>query len=293
MPLELRDLRYFLAVADELQITRAAARLHVSQPTLSQAMERLERNVGASLLLRHSGGVGLTAAGEVLVAKATAALAAVDDAVAAVTANLPEPLAVGFLPPVHEAAGAAVTALRAGHGDLDVRWVALDYADQLSRLRGSTVDVAFVWAPYDDVDVSFAEVTSEAQVILMASDHPLASRPAVTSDDVGDTRDRRLWRSAGEVLLDPCHLSDRAGYRRTHGGRVPATIDETWALVASGQATALAPASVAQAYARSGVIQRRVVDAAPAVLAIAWRSADTRPQIQALVELAASTRPAR
>src|SRR5688500_18445134 len=123
MALELRDLRYFLVVAEELHITRAAARLHVSQPTLSQAIERLEREVGAPLLVRHSGGVNLTAAGEMLVVKATAALAAVDDAIAAVAGVGPESLTVGFVPPVHDVAGAAVAALRAGYPGVDVRWV--------------------------------------------------------------------------------------------------------------------------------------------------------------------------
>jgi DNA-binding transcriptional LysR family regulator len=284
MPLELRDLRYFLIVAEERQITRAAARLHVSQPTLSQAMERLERNVGASLLVRHSGGVDLTAAGELFVSKATACLAAVDDAVAAVTTNALEPLAVGFLPPVHAAAGAAIGAFRDRHRDVDVRWVALDYAGQLSRLRRSSVDVAFVWAPYDDVDIAFAAVVSEAQVVLMARDHPLAAKRELTYDDLDDVRDPA---GEGQTLLDPCYLTDTAGYGRRHAGRVPATMDETWARVASDYALALAPASVAQAHASAGVVCRRVVGGPPAVLALAWRCGDTRPEIRDLVELSA------
>jgi DNA-binding transcriptional LysR family regulator len=290
MPLELRDLRYFLAVADELQITRAAARLHVSQPTLSEAMERLERLVGASLLLRHPGGVGLTAAGEVLVAKATAALSAVDDAIAAVVAAPPEPLAIGFVPPLHEAADAMVTTFRATHPDVEVRWVALDYAGHMSRVRNSSVDVAFVWAPYDDVNIAFAAVASEALVVLMASDHPLARRDVLRYHDVTDGSDPPMRRDPPQVLLDPLYLADRTGYRRRHGGRVPASMDETWALVASGQAAALAPASVAPPYARGGVIWRELVGAPPAVLVVARRRADDRSEIRAFV---ASTMPTR
>jgi DNA-binding transcriptional LysR family regulator len=290
MPLELRDLRYFLAVADELQITRAAARLHVSQPTLSEAMERLERIVGASLLLRHSGGVALTAAGEVLVAKATAALSAVDDAVAAVAAAAPEPLAIGFVPPLHDAADAKVTAFRATHPDVEVRWVALEYAGHVSRLRNSLVDVAFVWAPYDDVNIAFAAVASEALVVLMARDHALAIKDALTYGELIEAGDPTLRRDPPQMLLDPLYLADRTGYRRRHGGRVPASMDETWALVASGQAAALAPASVAQTYARGGVIWRELVGAPPAVLAVARRRADDRSEIRAFM---ASTRPTR
>ncbi|MDP8909159.1 MAG: LysR family transcriptional regulator [Chloroflexota bacterium] len=293
MPLELRDLRYFLVVAEECQITRAAARLHVSQPTLSQAMERLERNVGASLLVRHPGGVGLTVAGELFVSKATACLAAVDDAVAAVTTNTPEPLAIGFLPPVHAATGAAVSAFRDRHRDVDVRWVALDYAGQLSRLRNSSVDVAFLWAPYDDVDIDFAAVVSEARVVLIARDHPLAAKRRLTYADLCDMRDPHSWAGEGHALLDPCYLTDTAGYGRRHARRPPATMGETWARVASGHALALVPASVAEAHASAGVVWRSLVDVPPAVLALAWRRADRRAEIRDLVRLAAFSGRAR
>src|SRR6266516_530672 len=76
----LRQLHYFVAVAEEGQLTRAASKLHIAQPALSQAIAQLESQLGVQLLARHARGVDLTPAGEVFFAKARAALAAVADA---------------------------------------------------------------------------------------------------------------------------------------------------------------------------------------------------------------------
>jgi DNA-binding transcriptional LysR family regulator len=81
MALTLRDLRYFVVVADELNMTRAAARLHLSQPALSTAVQRLEHEVGVALLQRHARGVALTPAGAAFASKARVALATAEDAV--------------------------------------------------------------------------------------------------------------------------------------------------------------------------------------------------------------------
>jgi DNA-binding transcriptional LysR family regulator len=285
MAVELRDLRYFLVVAEELQVTRAAARLHVSQPTLSQAIDRLERQVGAPLFTRHAAGVRLTAAGQVLVTKATAALAAVDEAIAAVAEAPPESLTIGFVPPVHDAAGAAAAALRSSHVDVDLRWVALDYAGTLHALRRAAIDVAFVWARSADPALSFASVIAERQTVLVARDHPLAARPAVSFDDLRHITER----SSRQLLLDPCALTEpRAPQERARP--LPPTMDEIWALVASHEAVALVPASVGRRSARAGVVMRPVFDRPDAVLAVAWRTADTRREVTTVVTLASSMR---
>jgi DNA-binding transcriptional LysR family regulator len=285
MAVELRDLRYFLVVADELQITRAAARLHVSQPTLSQAIERLEREIGAPLFTRHADGVSLTAAGHVLVPRATAALAAVDEAIATVSETSPEAVTIGFVPPVHDAAGAAVAALRATHPDVDLRWVPLDRVGALNGLRRASIDVAFVWTPARDAALSFATVVVERPTVLVARDHPLAARSVVDFDDVKDFTQR----SSRQLLLDPCELLD-AGHPPERGRPLPPTMDETWALVASHDAVALLPASVGRRAARAGVVTRPVVNLAEAILTIGCRTADTRAEVAALVALASSMR---
>ena len=82
--IELRHLRYFLAVAEERHFTRAAARLHISQPPLSAQIRQLEQRIGSTLFVRSPGAVSLTAAGEALLQPAYASLAAVDAAVDAV-----------------------------------------------------------------------------------------------------------------------------------------------------------------------------------------------------------------
>jgi DNA-binding transcriptional LysR family regulator len=171
MALTLRDLRYFVAVADELNMTRAAARLHLSQPALSAALQRLEREVGVSLLQRHGRGVALTAAGEAFVSKARIVLARADDAVETMKdAPASASIVLGFLAPVHEVAGRAVKAFRDTHAYVDVRWEPLDVVDQLSLLHSASVDVAFVWESQDDPDIKFATIATESRAVLLAQD---------------------------------------------------------------------------------------------------------------------------
>src|SRR6476661_1100508 len=131
MPFRRGHLRYFVTVADEGQITRAASKLHIAQPALSQAISQLESELGIELLIRHARGVSLTLAGEIFLPKARAALAA--DTEAALTAQslaraADEKLEIGYAgaPPAMKIPE-LFTALERAHPDAEVTFRELPF----------------------------------------------------------------------------------------------------------------------------------------------------------------------
>src|SRR3954453_7555754 len=120
--LELRHLRYFVAVAEAGQISAAARRLHLAQPALSQAIHALEREVGVELLERHARGVRLTAAGLAFLRHATATIARAHAAVqAARQAGSPPEFLIGGVGALPEVAAGLIEGFRTAHSELDVR----------------------------------------------------------------------------------------------------------------------------------------------------------------------------
>src|SRR5918997_991371 len=172
--MELRQLRYLLALADERHFTRAAARLHIAQPALSQQIKRLEDEVGLALVDRTTRHVSLTPAGEVLAGRARRAVAEVDAA-----AEELSDLSALF--------GAFLEAHP--HIDLVVREEPSEV--MLQRLHADALDVAFLSVNRLDAgpDIQLHPLLDEPLVLLLAPDHPLAGRRAV---DMAELRDERF-----------------------------------------------------------------------------------------------------
>src|SRR5579862_2353604 len=177
---ELRQLRYFVAVAEELHFRRAAARLHVSQPPISQQIRALEAEIGCLLLSRTRRRVELTPAGEAFLGDARALLAGLDAAVAAtrrVASGQTGRLRVGFV-------GSALLSVVPGivHGFREARpgvEVELRERPTTEGLRGvleGTVDVGLVRAPIEDADeLRCVRVLRERTVAALPANHPLAA----------------------------------------------------------------------------------------------------------------------
>ena len=197
--MELRQLRYFVAVAEERSVTRAAARLHITQPPLSAQLARLEHEVGVALLGRHNRGVELTEAGEELLVHARRLLAGVDaaaDAVRRVGQGRTGRLGLAFvaaatwrvLPPL-------LAQLRTDLPDVTVDLTEAGPDDVVEHVRAGRADLGLVLVPPQppaERDLDVAVVHREPLVAVLGRGHPSASGEQVD-----------LAALAGETFLAP------------------------------------------------------------------------------------------
>ena len=191
---ETRELRYFVAVAEELHFGRAAERLNISQPPLSRAVQQLERRLGVPLLDRGSRGVTLTGAGTVLLREARVALAAVEAAERRTVRATTTTDGAGAPIVLTAKAGASsellaklLDAHAAEPGTAGVDIVLCTIGEQARMLRDGRADVALLHRPYDDTAGFDSEVLgTEGQVLLLPASHPFARRPHLTSAETVD-----------------------------------------------------------------------------------------------------------
>jgi len=286
--MELRHLRYFVAVAEELHFRRAAERLHMSQPPLSQQIRRLEEEVGATLLVRNQRRVELTAAGTAYLTRAREILLAVEDAAREarrVQRGEVGRLAVGFVgSALYSVVPELLRAFRERHPEVALRLHELGTTEQLRRLEDGRLDLGFIRAPGARPGLSIETVLREPVVAALPDVHPLARRGEV-----------RVAQLAGEPLV----LMTRAGAPGLRAALAPVTdglgedaivqevaeMQTLIGLVAAGVGVSLVPESV-RALARAGVVYRPLDGEAPTVaLSAAWRTGDDSPVLAAFLEL--------
>ncbi|TVL88507.1 LysR family transcriptional regulator [Streptomyces sp. SAJ15] len=204
--LETRELRYFVAVAEELHFGRAAERLGMAQPPLSRAIQQLERRLGVCLLQRNRRGVRLTGAGEVLLHEGRAAL----DATAAAArrtrraggADSPGGprnrlvLAVKAAAS-HELLRKLLDAYAAEPDSAEIEVLPCGICEQEELLRDGRADVALMHTPWNSLAGFDSEaLATEGQVAVLPAGHPLAARETLTLADVRDVPDLPLARGA-------------------------------------------------------------------------------------------------
>src|SRR5215471_7383146 len=181
MDVHLRDLRYFVAVADDLSFTRAAQRLHLSQPALSKQIAALETTLRARLLHRDRRQVSLTAAGAALHAAARGLLADWDEA-ATVVADAAEAkvLRVGTLTALGRALfPAALEHFAKRQPGWRVELRSFRFGDPTAGLRDRASDAAFVSLPTGADDIGYEVLATERRFVALSTAHPLAGRQAV------------------------------------------------------------------------------------------------------------------
>lgn len=196
--LETRELRYFVAVAEELHFGRAAERLGIAQPPLSRAIRQLERRLGVRLFDRDRRGVALTHAGEVLLREARAAL----DAVAAAArrtrrAGDPKrPLVLASKAGAsHELLRRLLDAHASEPGAAPIEVLLCEIGEQARLLREGHADVALMHRPFDDLaGFDTEDLYVEGQVAILPAGHPLASRPHLTMAEVLNVPDLPIAR---------------------------------------------------------------------------------------------------
>jgi DNA-binding transcriptional LysR family regulator len=292
VPFKRGQLRYFVTVADEGQMTRAARKLHVAQPALSHAIAQLEAELGIELLQRHARGVSLTPAGEAFLVKARTALAATTDAemtAKSLARAARATLEFGYLgspPPLHS--GDLFSALAEARPDAQVSFRELPFPNGSTLSWLQDVDVALCHLPTEDPDVRLQPLRTEGRVVIAPKTHTLAGRPEL---DVADVLDETFvgynptvqpaW--AGFWTLDD-HRGGPA--QRTVGHAL--TAPEMFAMIASRRAITTAPAYQAAIVERllRGIVAIPLRDARPAVLSLVWPSQARNPLVDALAALA-------
>ena len=189
--MELRQLEHFVAVAQECHFTRAAQRLHIAQSGLSASIRSLEKELGATLFLRSTRQVQLTAAGHALLVEALRALSASNaakEAVAAVQGLLRGSLSIGSLQCLHSVhLPTLLTGFLAEHPGLEIRLRQGGSDELIEHVRTGRLDIAFVSRPTRDPEnVVVSPLDSEPLVLACAPAHPAASKPAAKLQDLMD-----------------------------------------------------------------------------------------------------------
>ncbi len=274
---ESRDLRYFVAVAERLSFSRAAEDLPLSQSALSEAVRRLEAEVGTQLLRRNSRRVELTAPGEVLLADARDVLARLDHAIdRAEQAGRGE---VGRLRVGFEASGAGElsTLARARfareHPAVRVEPKRFDWGGEAAGLREGACDVAFVWLPNDLSGLEVEEVTSERRYAGLPKGHRLARSPRVSIMDLKD--EPIMWtRRAPRLWVDWWAVNPRPDGSEPIWGPENENVEEMLEQVAEGAAICITPRSMATHYARPDLAWVPIADIEPLRIALCWRRGD-------------------
>src|SRR3954469_5516617 len=186
--LETRELRYFLAVAEELHFGRAAERLGMAQPPLSRAIQRLERRLGVPLLERSSRAVALTEAGSVLLAEGRAALdalAAADRRARRAGARKPGIVLVTKAGASSELLAKILDAYASEPGAAEVEVLLCGIGEQEHLLRDGRADVALLHRPYDTIaGLDYEELRTEGQLLVLPAGHPLGSRGSLPLAEV-------------------------------------------------------------------------------------------------------------
>ncbi|MEV6448143.1 LysR substrate-binding domain-containing protein [Amycolatopsis sp. NPDC051716] len=270
MDLDLRKLRYFVAVADTLHFGRAAERLHIAQPVLSRQIRALEQDLGTALFTRDSHGVVLTDAGTQLLTDAAPLLASADAARRRVTAAArgDRRLMVGFR------AGVAVTpaihrfAVR--HPDVRVDVQRIEADEQAELLLDGRIDIGYVRLPIDEAGLRVVPLYTEPRVAVLPARHRLAGKEEVTEADL-----------AGEPLLWHADASTQPT-RRPHlnAGYLVRGVDETLEHVAAGRGISFLARSATVFYTHPEVAYVAVPDLAPDQVCLAMATAHLSPVVE-------------
>lgn len=280
--LEIRELRYFVAVAEELHFGRAAARLGISQPPLSRAIHQLERRLDVQLFDRNRRGVVVTDAGRVLLHEAATVLDAVSAAARRTrrVANPEQPLVlVTKAGASHQLLQRLLDKLAADPDMPRVEVLLCEVGEQAQLLRDGRADVALMHRPFDDLrGLDSTDLHVESQVAILPASHPLASRAQLTLEEVAAVADLPMARWP---RLD-------GSYPAGPGPRV-GTQSQLAQLVALSKALLVIPAS-SRAWQWPEHVAVPVVDAPHVTTVIAWPRTTRSSAVASLVRGAAELR---
>jgi DNA-binding transcriptional LysR family regulator len=287
---ELRQLRYFIAVAEELHFTRAAERLGITQPPLSQQIQRLESELGIALFTRDNRGVALTEAGIAFLDGARRTLAEADralDDVARVTQGEVGSLTIGtvssawyaFLPRV-------LRSFREHYPDVNIQANSMSTTDQVSRLLTGAVDVALLRHPIIEPGISSEVIIPDTLVVAMPDSHRLATHDEVELSELAEEMlvilPRRYSENGYDLITQMCL---EAGFK-------PRIFQETIevnaviGLVNAGMGLSIVPASISNLRIEGISYVPLAGDYPSWDLLMAWRKDNDSPVLQVFLDIA-------
>lgn len=291
--IELREIRVFLTLAEELHFARTAERLGLTQSRVSQTLAKLETSLGDRLVDRTSRRVALTATGEQLraeLAPAYAALIGVLSRASAARSALEGPVRLGvawagaITPPMLR----VIEAFEARHPLCTVETVELPFRNRHGPLRSGDVDVMITRLPIDRDDIVVGPtVNRERRILVVARDHPLGKKRAVSLEDVAgyDVLDLRY--------LGPKEIADAFVPRSTPSGRRIKRVrvevrdfSDLVMLIARGRVVHPSVASAAPRFGHPNVTCIPITGMPPSSTALAWRRGSTDARVRALVSAA-------
>jgi DNA-binding transcriptional LysR family regulator len=284
MDVHLRDLRYFAAVAEELHYSRAAQRLHVTQPTLTRQIQQLQRQLRVTLFERVGRTMVLTPAGNELLVVAREVLGRWQDGVGSVTsvARTGQTLRIGL----HTAIGRGVAVAIGERFARRLTFRQYPWNDPTAGLGDGEVDAAFVWLPLPDAQrFAWHVIRTEARWVIMSASHPLAGRSSVALADLREEPFVALPAEAG--VSRSYWLADDERDRPATVVLEASTPDEKVEAIAAGVGVCLVAEGNTDLYRRPGLAAVPVTDLSPAQLVIAWAAHDKREQLRDLVSLVA------
>ncbi|MGW4038201.1 LysR family transcriptional regulator [Streptomyces sp. NPDC004778] len=294
--MELRHLNAFLAVAEELHFGRAAKRLQMAQPPLSQQIRQLEKELGVQLFHRNTRSVRLTSAGETFLEPVRTVLDDLDTAVrAARSAGIGEygRVTIGFAgASSHETLPRLTRAVRAAHPGLELVMTGQTYANTaLSRVADGSLDLGFVRLPVTRPGVAHRVIDEEELVCALSSDHPLARRETVPLDVLAGEPFVSFPANSGSTVRDAMTgACENAGFTPRIVQEAPDSYT-ILALVAAGVGVTLTVTSV-QHIQQNGLVYRPL--AGPAVrlrAALAWRADNPSAALRAVLAVAEEALP--
>jgi DNA-binding transcriptional LysR family regulator len=277
-----RDLRYFIAAAEQLHFTRAAASLFVTQPALSKQIASLERSLEVELFVRRHDGITLTAAGGAFLPYARRIVdldeQAVDEARRAARSS--RKLTIGFwLAPAGDVVSGTITAFTTLEPGIRLRIRRADWAETGAGVRAFQADVALVNTPHDQPipGLGSHRLAVEDIVVALPLDHRLTERECVDVEDLASETIFTVPPSNGQVWQG-------SSMRAAHVDYVT-TIDETLEGVAVGLGLGLLTESIADTYPHPQICIRPLKGMQPSDYYVVWRTEDERrPEIKHLVE---------
>ena len=294
--LEFRHVASFLVLAEELHFGRAAARLHLAQPSLSEQLQRLERRIGVQLVARTSHRVWLTPAGEAFQREARRLLNQLDLAVEAARqagAGLRGRVRIGFnYPAGQQILTPTLAILSERHPEVATSLVARHTLGQLAALRADQIDVAFVYGALRERGLCQRPIMTLPVVGLCANRHPLASRGPVRWAELAEHRCILPSRSTSPAMYDAVVAAARLNGIDLSTADTFDDGDAAAVMVASQEVVIFASRTRAEAVASAGVSTVPLIDPVPQVTVHAvWRDEEVNPAVPIFLDALQEAEP--
>jgi DNA-binding transcriptional LysR family regulator len=273
--IDLRKLRYFVSVAEQLHFRKAAEELHLAQPALSRSISALERELGTTLFERDKRSVTLTAAGRQLLDDAPPLLAAADATRRRVqrAGRGAHHLVVGFRAGI--LVTPAVRAFAAEHSEVTVAVERLEWDEQEEAILSGRVDIAYARQPISERGLRLIPLFAESRLAALPAGHRLAQRSCLSTVDLADEPQLRYLQAAPVPGLSGPQRPLRS-------------VEEKLEHVAAGHGIIVLPLSATQYYGRPDIVYVPVVDAEPDQVYLACEAARRSKLIADFIRVAES-----